>query len=177
VRNNAKYMCVRRMSLLQAVFFMVESAAITIAKLRAPYAPKPPSQPKNAQNTDAAKLWNAMVTCNPQDSDRFGLKKLSLHWLGGFATLLGSFGEKRIILKAELSEKALKLVGNPNVLVNLISRRVRQLNSGGNKPLILETAGLSTADIALTEIIEGKMKWETDLPKPKRKSRRRVRKA
>ena len=80
-------------------------------------------------------------------------------------------------MKAELSEKALKLVGNANVLVNLISRRVRQLNSGGNKPLILETAGLSTADIALTEIVEGKMKWETDLPKPKRKSRRRVRKA
>ena len=28
-----------------------------------------------------------------------------------------------------------------------------------------------------TEIVEGKMNWETDLPKPKRKSRRRVRKA
>jgi len=40
----------------------------------------------------------------------------------------------------------------------------------------METAGLSTADIALTEIVEGKMKWETDIPKPKRKSRRRVRK-
>ena len=36
---------------------------------------------------------------------------------------------------------------------------------------------LSTADIALTEIVEGKMEWETDLPKPKRKSRRRARKA
>jgi DNA-directed RNA polymerase subunit K/omega len=54
---------------------------------------------------------------------------------------------------------------------------VRQLNSGGNRPLIMETAGLSTAEIALTEIVEGKMKWETDLPKPKRKSRRRARKA
>jgi DNA-directed RNA polymerase subunit omega len=105
------------------------------------------------------------------------LQNLGLHCWGGFDSFSCLFGEKRIILKAELSEKALKLVGNPNVLVNLISRRVRQLNSGGNKPLILETAGLSTADIALTEIIEGKMKWETDLPKPKRKSRRRVRKA
>jgi DNA-directed RNA polymerase subunit omega len=102
---------------------------------------------------------------------------LDLHWWSGFDSFSCLFGEKRIILKSELSEKALKLVGNPNVLVNLISRRVRQLNSGGNKPLILETAGLSTADIALTEIVEGKMKWETDLPKPKRKSRRRVRKA
>jgi DNA-directed RNA polymerase subunit omega len=80
-------------------------------------------------------------------------------------------------LKSELSTKALKLVGNPNVLINLVSRRVRQLNSGGKRPLILETAGLSIAEIALTEIIEGKMEWETDIPKPKRKSRRRVRKA
>ena len=80
-------------------------------------------------------------------------------------------------MKAELSEKALKLVGNPNVLINLISRRVRQLSSGGNRPLIMETAGLSTADIALTETIEGKMSWECNLPKPKRKSRRRTRKA
>jgi len=105
------------------------------------------------------------------------LEKLGLHCWSGFDILFCLFREKRITLKAELSEKALKLVGNANVLVNLISRRVRQLNSGGNKPLILETAGLSTDDIALTEIVEGKMKWETDLPKPKRKSRRRVRKA
>ena len=105
------------------------------------------------------------------------LRKLGLQYQSGFDISFGSFGEKRIILKSELSDKALKLVGNPNVLVNLISRRVRQLSSGGNRPLIMETAGLSTADIALTEIIEGKMKWETDLPKPKRKSRRRVRKA
>ena len=87
------------------------------------------------------------------------------------------FEKKGTVLKAELSEKALKLVGNPNVLINLVSRRVRQLNSGGNRPLIMETAGLSTADIALTEIIEGKMSWESDLPTPKKKTRRRTRKA
>jgi len=87
------------------------------------------------------------------------------------------FEKKWTILKAELSKKALKLVGNPNVLINLVSRRVRQLNSGGNRPLIMETAGLSTADIALTEIIEGKMSWESDLPTPKKKTRRRARKA
>ena len=54
-------------------------------------------------------------------------------------------------------------VGNPNVLVNLVSRRVRQLNSGGgalSRPLILDTAGLGAADIALTEIIEEKMGWD-----------------
>jgi len=99
-----------------------------------------------------------------------------LHQITCFEIVRALFRVKKIILKAELSEKALKLVGNPNVLINLVSRRVRQLSSGGNRPLIMETAGLSTADIALTEIIEGKMSWECNLPKPKRKSRRRTRK-
>ena len=56
-------------------------------------------------------------------------------------------------------------VGNPNVLVNLISRRVRQLNSGGggvSQPLIDNVGSLGLADIALREIIEDKMGW--DLP-------------
>jgi len=54
-------------------------------------------------------------------------------------------------------------VGNPNVLVNLISRRVRQLtsNAGGSRPLISDTQGMGAADIALTEINEGKMAWTT----------------
>lgn len=54
-------------------------------------------------------------------------------------------------------------VGNPNILVNLISRRVRQLNAGGggsNRPLFADTATLGAADIALLEIIEDKMGWE-----------------
>ena len=53
-------------------------------------------------------------------------------------------------------------VGNPNVLVNLISRRVRQLNSGGgglSRPLIDNVGNLGLADIALREIIEDKMGW------------------
>jgi len=68
-------------------------------------------------------------------------------------------------LNAEFCKKALEKVGNPNVLVNLISRRVRQLNSGGgsmSRPMIADTTGLGAADIALLEIIEEKMGW--DLP-------------
>ena len=71
-------------------------------------------------------------------------------------------------MNAELTRKALEKVGNPNVLVNLISRRVRQLNglSGGSpsRPLISETAGLGAADIALLEIAEGKLGWEMLIP-------------
>lgn len=53
-------------------------------------------------------------------------------------------------------------VGNPNILVNLISKRVRQLNSAGgtgSRPLV-DTANLSAGDIALTELVEDKMDWE-----------------
>ena len=67
-------------------------------------------------------------------------------------------------MNADLTKKALEKVGNPNVLVNLVSRRVRQLNglSGGApaRPLISETAGLGAADIALLEIAEGKLGWD-----------------
>ena len=70
-------------------------------------------------------------------------------------------------MNSELCKKALEKVGNPNVLVNLISRRVRQLNSGGgglSRPLISDPGQLGAADIALREIIEDKMGWE--LPEP-----------
>ncbi len=69
-------------------------------------------------------------------------------------------------MNAELSKKALEKVGNPNVLVNLISRRVRQLSSGGgalSRPLV-EPGQMGLGDIALTEIIEEKIGWE--LPDP-----------
>jgi len=65
-------------------------------------------------------------------------------------------------LNAELCKKALEKVGNPNVLINLVSRRVRQLNSGGgsgSRPLIANTANMGWADVALAEIIEEKMGW------------------
>jgi DNA-directed RNA polymerase subunit omega len=84
-------------------------------------------------------------------------------------------------MNPELCKAALNKVGNPNVLVNLISRRVRQLNSGGggiSRPLLSDVANLGAADIALKEIAEEKMGWEMPEPnilaegvKPKRKRR------
>lgn len=70
-------------------------------------------------------------------------------------------------MNAELCRQALAKVGNPNVLVNLVSRRVRQLNSGVgamSRPLIDNADNLGAADIALREIIEGKIGW--DMPEP-----------
>lgn len=66
-------------------------------------------------------------------------------------------------MNSELCRKALEKVGNPNVLVNLVSRRVRQLNSGGaagSRPLIDNASNMGAADIALTELVEDKMGWE-----------------
>lgn len=75
-------------------------------------------------------------------------------------------------MNSELVKKALEKVGNPNVLVNLISRRVRQLNFGGgtlSRPLVADTTNLGMADIALREIIEEKMGWE--VPEPAEQTR------
>lgn len=74
---------------------------------------------------------------------------------------------KFITLNTDYCKQALKKVGNPNILVNLISRRVRQLNTSGgasSRPLLSETAGLGTADIALLEMIEEKMSWDVSSP-------------
>ena len=66
-------------------------------------------------------------------------------------------------MNAELCKRAVEKVGNPNVLVNLVSRRVRQLNAGGGglgRPLIDNVGSLGLADIALREILEDKIGWE-----------------
>ena len=85
-------------------------------------------------------------------------------------------------MNAELQKKALEKVGNPNTLINLVSRRVRQLNAGSggiSRPLVLDAHTLGAGDIALREILEEKIGWDmpeettdtTHTPK-KRKSKR-----
>ena len=83
-------------------------------------------------------------------------------------------------MNAELAKKAAEKVGNPNVLINLISRRVRQLNSGSgglSRPLVDAPANMGVADIALLEIIEEKIGWEmpevTELVRPQPKKRKK----
>lgn len=66
-------------------------------------------------------------------------------------------------MNAELCKKALEKVGSPNVLINMVSRRVRQLNNGGGglgRPLVDAPASMGLADIALREIIEDKITFE-----------------
>ena len=66
-------------------------------------------------------------------------------------------------MNAALVKKALEKVPNPNVLINMVSQRVRQLTRGGggtSRPLVADVANLGAADIALREIIEDKMGFE-----------------
>lgn len=90
------------------------------------------------------------------------------------------YGTKTEYMNAELVKHALEAVVDPYVLVNLISRRVRQLNAGGgdmSRPLIANTGNLGVADIALTEIIEERMGFEmpefVELTRPSGRHRNR----
>jgi DNA-directed RNA polymerase subunit K/omega len=70
-------------------------------------------------------------------------------------------------MNAELLKKASEKVGNPAFLVNLISRRVRQLNRHdvpSHHSLVNDAGNLSAGDIALREIIEEKIGWDTPEP-------------
>ena len=68
-------------------------------------------------------------------------------------------------MNVELTRKALEKVGNPHILVNIISRRVRQLNSGGggiSRPLVDVDPTMGIADIALTELIHEKIGFQIE---------------
>src|SRR5260370_1801087 len=63
-------------------------------------------------------------------------------------------------MKADLVKAASEVITNQQILVNMVSRRVRQL-SLGHRPLVEYAPGLGAADIALTEIANGKLTFES----------------
>jgi len=62
-------------------------------------------------------------------------------------------------MTSQLLEAAAKIITSPQVLINVVSKRVRQL-SQGHRPLIEVGPRMGLADIAFTEIIDGKLTWE-----------------
>jgi len=56
-------------------------------------------------------------------------------------------------------EAALQQIPNPELLINIVSRRVRQL-AQGHRPLTQTDPKMDHADIALKEISEGKIGYE-----------------
>jgi DNA-directed RNA polymerase subunit omega len=63
-------------------------------------------------------------------------------------------------MKADLVKAASEVISNQQILVNMVSRRVRQLLLG-HRPLVEYAPGLGEADIALTEIANGKLAYES----------------
>ena len=63
-------------------------------------------------------------------------------------------------MKADLVKAASEVILNQQILVNMISRRVRQL-SLGHRPMVECAPGLGFADIALTEIANKKLTYES----------------
>ena len=63
-------------------------------------------------------------------------------------------------MNSELVKAAVAVIHSQQILVNMVSRRVRQLTLG-HRPMIEFVPGLGHADIALTEIIQGKLTFES----------------
>lgn len=62
-------------------------------------------------------------------------------------------------MRDEYIKEAKKIINDPNILINVVSRRVKQLRHG-NRPLVESLEKLDLEDVALREIIEGKISYE-----------------
>jgi len=62
-------------------------------------------------------------------------------------------------MNSKYLEAAVQRVPSPETLINVVSRRVRQLTQG-HRPLTQTTPRMDYADIALKEIGEGKLSYE-----------------
>jgi len=62
-------------------------------------------------------------------------------------------------MTTQLLEEASKVIPNQPILINVVSKRVRQL-AQGHRPLVEVGMRFDYADVALREVIEGKIDWE-----------------
>jgi len=83
-----------------------------------------------------------------------------------------------LTMKPNLVQDALKTVQSPQILVNIVSKRVRQLGQGF-RPLVAYDPKLTFMDVALKEVAEGKLTYEmlevpsaAASPTPAKKSRK-----
>lgn len=62
-------------------------------------------------------------------------------------------------MRDDYLQAAQKKITDPMILINVVSRRAKQLKSG-YKPLIESLERLSAEDMALREIMEGKITYQ-----------------
>ena len=63
------------------------------------------------------------------------------------------------IMTTQLLQEASQIIPNPQLLINVVSKRVRQLGLG-HRPMVEIGPRTSLTDIALKEIIAGKLTFE-----------------
>jgi DNA-directed RNA polymerase subunit omega len=62
-------------------------------------------------------------------------------------------------MTTQLLQDAAQVIPNQQLLINVVSKRVRQLGLG-HRPMVETTPRMSLTDIALKEIIAGKLTYE-----------------
>ena len=72
-----------------------------------------------------------------------------------------------IYMRDDYLRSAYNVISDPNILVNLVSQRVKQLRRG-QRPQVESLEKLSLEDIALREIAEGRITYELATPEPER---------
>ncbi len=79
---------------------------------------------------------------------------------GGFCPhRLSIFPSISHTMRDDYLKEAKTVIKDPNVLINVVSRRVKQLKRG-SRPLVESLEKLSLEDVALREVIEGKITFE-----------------
>jgi len=63
-------------------------------------------------------------------------------------------------MTTQLLQEAAQVIPNQQLLINVVSKRVRQLGLG-HRPMVEITPRMSLTDIALKEIIAGKLAYES----------------
>ena len=62
-------------------------------------------------------------------------------------------------MTTQLLQEAAQVIPNQQLLINVVSKRVRQLGLG-HRPMVETTPRMSLTDIALKEVIAGKLTYE-----------------
>jgi len=81
---------------------------------------------------------------------------------GKFSVIVASLFPRPVslrIMTSTLLEEAFKVIPSQQLLVNVVSKRVRQLTAG-HRPMVETGPRMGFSDIALKEIIEGKLQFE-----------------
>jgi len=63
-------------------------------------------------------------------------------------------------MKQQMVQEALGRVENPQILINMVSKRVRQLGQGF-RPLVPVSPKMTFMDVALKEIADGKLTYKS----------------